>query len=199
MNTIVDFLRHGEVSGGSYYRGSTNDPLTQRGWQQMEKVIANRQWDHIVSSSLSRCLNFAQQTSEQNKINLTVDDSWQEIHFGDWEGKTAKQIDQQALMLFYQDPIGNIPPNAEGFSNFLARVNLAWNQLLNTYQGKHVLVITHAGVIRSLFHLHLNLPIEKTFNLNVDHASLTRFQCFHNDPEPFIQLEFHNLSQAHLY
>ncbi len=56
MNTTIDFLRHGEVAGGSYYRGSTNDPLTPKGWQQMNQAIANRQWDHIISSPLNRCL-----------------------------------------------------------------------------------------------------------------------------------------------
>ena len=199
MQTTIDFLRHGEASGGSYYRGSTDDPLTPKGWQQMQLAITNHHWDHIISSPLIRCLAFAQQTNTQEETPLTITDNWQEMHFGDWEGKTADQINQQDLMQFYKDPVNNTPANAEAFSSFLARVNLAWSNLINTYHGKHVLVITHAGVIRALFKLHLDLPANKLFNLKIDHASLTRFQCFHDTPKHFIQLEFHNLTQSHLY
>ena len=60
MPTTIDFLRHGEVTGGSYYRGSTDDQLTQSGWQQMNSTVENQSWNHIISSPLHRCLDFAQ-------------------------------------------------------------------------------------------------------------------------------------------
>ena len=78
MITTVDFLRHGEANGGSYYRGSKNDPLTKLGWQQMNKAVAGQHWDHIVSSPLQRCLDFAQQLSEQTKSPLHIKANWQE-------------------------------------------------------------------------------------------------------------------------
>ena len=194
MQTTVDFLRHGEVKGGSYYRGVTDDPLTELGWQQMQQSVVRHKWDLIISSPLKRCLDFSEHLSKERNSPLLIDTNWQEIDFGDWEGKTADQIDTESLMQFYQDPINNTPNNAESFTRFLARVNQAWQDLINTYQDKHILVITHAGVIRSLFNIHLNLPADKLFNLKVDHASLTRFQCFYDDPDHFIQLEFHNLT-----
>ena len=196
MQTTVDFLRHGEVAGGSYYRGSTDDPLTKLGWQQMHHAVADRKWDLIISSPLHRCLDFAQFINGQTNTPLYTAPNWREICFGDWEGKTAEQIDSRQLMQFYQDPVNNTPNNAESLTTFLYRINLAWESLLKEHTGKHILVISHAGVIRSLFNLLLNLPAEKIFNLQLDHASLTRFQCIHDTPSNFISLVFHNLTQA---
>ena len=199
MQTTVDFLRHGEAAGGSYYRGSTDDPLTELGWQQMRNAVADRHWDVIISSPLLRCLEFSQQLHNQTNTALSIDPNWQEICFGDWEGKTAEQINSEALMRFYQDPINNTPNNAENLTLFISRINQAWESLLKQHAGKHILVVSHAGVIRSLFNLFLHLPANKIFNLQLDHASLTRFQCFNDKPANFITLVFHNLTPAHLY
>lgn len=198
MQTIVDFLRHGEVAGASCYRGSTDALLSEQGWQQMRTAIANKSWGQIISSPLHRCADFAQYASQQSNTPLSIEAGWQEFHFGDWEGKTAEQINSDALMLFYQDPSSHPPPNAEDFSAFLSRINQAWKSLLNQNQGQQVLVITHAGVIRTLFHLLLKLPVNSTFNLAIEHGKLTRFQCFQEQSSTRVQLEFHNLSAAHL-
>ncbi len=34
--TIVDLLRHGEPDGGQKFRGAVDDPLSPRGWEQMQ-------------------------------------------------------------------------------------------------------------------------------------------------------------------
>jgi len=198
LTTTVDFIRHGEVVGGSNYRGCTDDPLTRHDWQQMNATVANRSWDQIISSPLHRCLDFAQQINRKTSIPLSIDSNWQEINFGDREGKTAEQIKPDALMLFYQSPIDNTPENGESYTDFLSRINQSWESLIKIHSGKHTLVITHGGVIRSLFSLLLGLPVERMFNLQVDHASLTRFQCFHDSPDNFVKLLFHNLTPSDL-
>jgi broad specificity phosphatase PhoE len=198
VQTTVDFLRHGEVAGGSYYRGSTDDPLTENGWQQMQHAVTERSWDLIISSPLQRCHAYAQHLHKQANIPLHTDPNWQEIYFGDWEGKTAEQIDSDELMLFYQNPFKNTPNNAESLTDFLSRINIAWKSLLKNHEGKHILVISHAGAIRCLFNLLLSLPAEKIFNLQLDHASLTRFQCFKDNSANFNSLAFHNLTRPNL-
>lgn len=198
MQTTIDFLRHGEVSGGSYYRGSTDDPLTPLGWQQMQHAVASRHWDLIISSPLHRCLNFAQHLHQQANIPLLVEPHWQEICFGDWEGKMADQINPEQLQRFYQDPVKNTPKNGESFSIFHARVDQAWQNVLKEHAGKQILVISHAGVIRCLFNLLLSLPVEKLFNIQLEHASVTRFKCFHHTPDNFISLVSHNFTPPNL-
>ncbi len=192
METTIDFLRHGEVKGGNYFRGITDDPLTNLGWQQMHESASNRQWEQIISSPLRRCQDFSQQISEKTDTPFCIDTTWQEINFGDWEGKFAHQIAPSSITKFYQNPTSYTPPNGEAFLDFQSRINRAWKKLLTDHQDKKVLVITHAGVIRCLFTLLLDLPHSKLFNLQVDHGSLTQFHCFHDNPENFVSLAFHN-------
>jgi broad specificity phosphatase PhoE len=192
--TTIDLLRHGDILGEACYRGITDDALSAKGWQQMwQRVIRFNHWDLIVSSPLRRCLSFAKDLSLQRQLPLILEPSFQEINFGDWEGKTAVQIETQqlgCLSCFYQDPINNAPPNSEPILDFQQRVLKGWEQLLQVQQGRKILIITHGGVIRALFSLLLNIPIKNSFSIQVSHGSLTRFQCFHGDPD-FVQLQFH--------
>lgn len=191
--TTLDLLRHGEVQGGACYRGSTDDPLTEYGVQQMRKAVAGRDdWQLIVSSPLCRCLDFAKELSQEKKLPLIVEAGFQEIHFGDWEGKNAEQINPDALSRFYEQPLNYQPPNGESLSEFQNRIAKAWQQVLQHQQGQSILIITHAGVMRILCCLVLQIPLEKSFALQVDHASFTRFSCFHSDSGDFTRLEFHN-------
>ncbi len=196
MKTTIDLLRHGEAEGGTYYRGSTDDPLTENGWQQMQHAVASPMgWNLIVSSPLSRCRQFAEHLSQKINLPLIIEQNLAEIYFGDWEGKTADEIQKispAALAAFYQDPINNSPLSAETYPDFLLRIQTVWQELLNQYPTKHILVITHAGVIRALLSQTLEIPLIKTFAIQCDHAGLSRLEVFHAQDNKFTQLVFHN-------
>jgi broad specificity phosphatase PhoE len=193
-STFIDVLRHGQVVGKNYYQGITDDSLSELGWQQMQQRVSTfHHWDVIVSSPLQRCLNFAKILSKQRHRPLLINQGFQEMNFGDWEGQTAAQIEKQqrgSLMRFYQDPIQHPPPNSEPWLNFQQRVINSWQQLLQSQPGKHILIITHSGVIRTLFACLLNIPLKNSFAIQINHAALTGFQCFQNHSN-FTQLNFH--------
>lgn len=193
MQTHIDLLRHGEVLGGSCYRGITDDPLTNKGWQQMQaKLDCNKHWDVIISSPLSRCHHFAKLLSSELQLTLVTTPAFQEIDFGDWEGKTAEQIDAQLLSQFYADPVNFSPPNGEPFHYFQQRILVAWQALLEAQQGKHILLITHAGVIRIILAHSLGLDVQHSFRLKIDHACLSSLNHFHSSgEESFYQLTKH--------
>ena len=174
MTTQIDVIRHGEPVGGRRYRGhGVNDPLTEKGWQQMWGAVADcSDWQHIASSPLSRCLDFAQQLSKKLKIGYSVDDRFKEIGFGTWEGLTPDEIianDIDALKQFYKDPIRNRPEGAEPLESFSSRVLDAYEDISRKHVNEKVLVVGHAGVVRAitanilgmdLNHVYSNLKIE---------------------------------------
>jgi alpha-ribazole phosphatase len=190
--TTIDLLRHGAVQGGTYYRGRTDDPLSAEGWQQMRPWLAQEKWTQVVSSPLCRCLDFAKEISQLHALPLQIEARFQEIDFGDWEGKTAAEIDCHALQRFYQNPLQNPPPHGENLLDFQQRIAQAWQDLLKTSRGETILLITHAGVIRTLFCQLLNVPLERCFAIDVSHASLSRFRHYHDEAGDFVQLNFHN-------
>ncbi|WKJ89154.1 alpha-ribazole phosphatase family protein [Methylomonas montana] len=190
----VDFLRHGEARGGQYYRGITDDPLTERGWRQMYSQCGEGQWDAVICSPLRRCRSFASAWCEQQQLELLVEPAWMEIDFGDWEGQTAEQIglhSPDALQAFYLDPVKYPPPNAETYPNFAERVRNGWEGLLADRAGQKLLVVTHAGVIRALFAHVFDMPATHSFRIEVPHGCLTRFTCFDDGNGRFVQLNFH--------
>ena len=90
---FVGLLRHGETEGGNVYRGWHDDPMTSTGWRQM-KISTTRltHWDQIISSPLQRCSSFAKRFAQTHAIPYKEDARLMEIHFGQWEGYSAKQI-----------------------------------------------------------------------------------------------------------
>ena len=123
MTTQIDVIRHGEPVGGRRYRGhGVDDPLTEKGWQQMWDAVEDcSDWQHIATSPLSRCIDFAQRLSKKLKIGYSADERLKEIGFGSWEGLTPDEIlarDAHALDHFYKDPIRNRPDGAEPLEAF---------------------------------------------------------------------------------
>ena len=96
--TRFDLMRHGETEGGSRYRGSINDALTPQGWVAMRTALGEEnKWDHIISSPLHRCADFARNLAERHALPLVLDARLREIYFGAWEGKTATELLARAI------------------------------------------------------------------------------------------------------
>ncbi len=180
QTTIIDILRHGEPIGGSKYRGQIDDPLSEKGWQQMRTAVTGRdEWQHIVSSDLSRCADFARELGASLSIGVELDPGFREVGFGRWEGKSASELmaeDLEGTAAFWHDPINNTPPEAEPLREFQERVNTAWQGLLERHAGKHLLLVGHAGMMRILLLNALGLPLEAFYRFDPRNASIVRIR-----------------------
>jgi broad specificity phosphatase PhoE len=178
MTTYIDIIRHGEPVGGRRYRGySVDDPLTEKGWNQMRAAVPETpQWQHIVSSPLKRCLEFGQELADHLQISFSVNDDMKEIGFGDWEGKTPEDIlaeDSEALNHFYKDPVNHRPKGAEPLNSFSQRVCSAYQSILEQHQDKHVLVVAHAGVARAITANILKMSLDDVYSrLKIEYGAI---------------------------
>lgn len=195
MAFLIDLMRHGEPQGGARYRGQLDDPLSQLGWQQMRAATVNHPpWQYIVSSTLSRCADFATELADNHAIPLRLDERFTEIGFGDWEGKTASQLeweDKANFYAFYADPINNTPNNAESLIEFQLRIHTAWQALLERHANQHILLVGHGGVIRMILAEILSMPLEAMFRIQVPYAAISRIVIYNEGPRLYPQLQFH--------
>lgn len=196
VTTTIDLLRHGEPVGGRKYRGAgIDDPLSEKGWEQMRAAVGDhRPWDAIVTSPLSRCRAFAAELAARLGLPLAIEPRIRELGFGEWEGCTAEELlahDPQRLQRFWQDPLSHTPPGAEPLTAFRARVLAAWEEWLGGHAGSHLLVITHAGVIRLLVSHVLDMPLDRLFRIQVPNAGLTRLRVERNGAGVLPRLVFH--------
>jgi len=196
--TTFIFLRHGEPVGGKIFRGSTDDPLTEKGWLQMQQSVDGLKFDEIVSSPLKRCIEFSTHVTEGNAYPLTIMDEIQELHLGDWEGLSALEVEQQdaeALKQFWVAPESVTPPNGETFNDFEKRILLTWDSLNQKYvsdeQSKKILVVCHAGVMMVLLKKLLNIPVENILCIKLNYASKVRIEMhakkYNLKPQIFIE------------
>ncbi|MGQ9373627.1 histidine phosphatase family protein [Acinetobacter tandoii] len=189
MHLKIDLLRHGESELSHMLRGSLDDALTAKGWQQMLSSIGQsqslpQQWDVVFSSPLQRCSMFAEHLVKERDIPLILDKNLQEMHFGDWEGQSIQLLYEQfpeTLADFWQKPTQTTLPNAETMHQFHLRVSTAMANIqqqmqLNGWQS--ALVVTHGGVIKLLKCMVLQQPLDDVLKMS---AELGQLNSFHWD------------------
>lgn len=193
--TRIDLLRHGEPVGGHRYRGQTDDPLSEKGWQQMRSAVAGlNEWDVVYTSPLSRCAAFARELATRLGLPLKTDPRLMEIGFGAWEGRTAEELrrdDPLCIERFWRDPVANCPSGAEPVADFHARVRAAWQDILAAHAGARILIVGHAGITRMILSIVLGSPPEHMFRIQVENAGVTRLRVRGHGDELFPMLEFH--------
>ena len=174
----IDVIRHGEPEGGRRYRGyGIDDPLTEKGWQQMWDAMPEKpDWDLIVSSPLIRCLDFSRALAEKLAIPCVIDEQMKEIGFGAWEGLAPDGIiaaDPDEINHFYRDPVNNRPEGAEPLQTFSDRVWTAYEKLAAEHAGKHLLIVAHAGVVRIITANVQGMSLDDVYSrLKVEYAAI---------------------------
>jgi alpha-ribazole phosphatase/probable phosphoglycerate mutase len=155
-------------------------------WQA---VSGERPWQAIISSPLRRCCEFATALGSQLDLAVELDDRLKEVGFGDWEGQTGDQLrqyDKSILSRFYHDPMQNRPRYAEDLNDFNGRVLAAYRDVCERFSGRHLLLVAHAGVIRTIISHTLQAPLSSMYRLSIATASLSRIQIDDERPPTLI-------------
>ncbi|MDQ6993445.1 MAG: histidine phosphatase family protein [Mariprofundus sp.] len=192
----IDLLRHGALKGGLKYRGLTDDPLTQAGRRDMETVWQqlSSEVDLIITSPLSRCANPAAEWAKQRAIPCIIEPRIAEMHYGRWEGKTSDQIKREypgMLEMWRRDPSNMRPPAGESIHELRLRLQMWMQEISLGYKGKHLLLVSHSGVLRMLIALALQAPIISTRQLAMPYCCWSRI-CY---TDQTYTLAFHQHSQ----
>lgn len=192
-DTLIDLLRHGEVEGqGGCLMGRTDTPLSRQGLERMGEVTQGGAWDVICSSPLRRCAVFAETLARFSHIPLIMEPRLVELNFGEWEGQRLGDIlaiEPEALEHFWGAPTAPVARGGESIASLAQRVTAAMGDLVRDHQGKHVLLVTHGGVVRAVLAWTLALPLTSLLRIEVPPASLSRVRI----PEQgWPSLVFHN-------
>ena len=132
----------------------------------IQEEIQPKESDLVYSSPLLRCEKLATSLYE----SVTYDDKLKEINFGDWELQKWDDIDEKELNLWMNDFVSIAPTNGEAFTDLYKRVVDFIQQLPKT--SKRIVIVTHAGVIRSFFCYKQNTPLEKAFDLKLSYGEI---------------------------
>ncbi len=176
----ITILRHGDTPLTGLFCGSSDPELTEAGWTDLTNRTKDRNWDRIITSPLKRCRAFAESLS----LPLTLDDRLREMHFGEWEAKSTKEVwnaDSQALKAFWEDPTAHPAPGGEPWDLFCARTADAFEEIALTAKSERLLLVTHAGVMRSLLVTQLGLPFTSAWKVALPTASALELTIHHGE------------------
>jgi alpha-ribazole phosphatase len=181
QQTVVDLIRHGEPQGGRRYRGNgTDDPLSDLGWEQMWQAVGDRHpWHQVVASPLARCRAFAVALASRHGLPLAVEPDLREVGMGCWEGRTPHQVmadEPESFDAFYRDPVRCRPRGGESLESLSERVGRAYDNLVASHPGRHLLIVAHAGVMRALVGRVLLADPERWYRIRLDYAGVVRIR-----------------------
>ncbi|MFD2939922.1 alpha-ribazole phosphatase [Flavobacterium notoginsengisoli] len=130
----------------------------------------------IFSSPLKRCVILAKHIQKNiNTISYQEDERLKEMNFGDWELKNWNEIAPEELNPWMEDFVNIKVTNGEAFTELHERVG---DFLSNEFSKikEPVIIVTHAGIIRSILCHQTSLPLKDAFNNKVDFGEVIRIQ-----------------------
>ena len=194
--TQIDLLRHGELETPGLFCAKPDEPLSKKGLQNLLDATHKGKWDVIISSPQERCQSFAKILAEKKECELLIDPSFKEMDFGDWVGVTTKSLwenHSEHLKQLWESPETFVAPSGESMTAFIQRIKQAWQVLLEQHTNCNILLITHAGVIRSILADTLNISHQSTQRFNIEYAHLSQLHYY---PDGIYSLRSHGIAHC---
>ncbi len=120
----------------------------------------------VFTSPLRRCRELAARLHP----SPTHDELLVEMHFGEWEGRLWDEIPRAELDAWAADVADYAPPGGESPRDLQRRAL----DFVASLKVDEAVVVTHAGVIRTLLAHWQGLPPERWTELNFAYGSCTR-------------------------
>jgi len=188
--TLV-LVRHGVTTmtdSGAYSGSSTpGPPLTETGRAQVARAarlvarVGDDVWtdveppSSVLASPMVRTQGTGQVLADALGLALGTDARLAECDFGDWEGRTAEEVEDAwpgLLRRWHQE--GTVAaPGGESMADVGRRVGGLLRELAATHAGRTVVLATHAVVLRSVVGSSVGLDPGRWYTLRVPPASVS--------------------------
>jgi probable phosphomutase (TIGR03848 family) len=192
--TTVLLLRHGRTTantGGVLAGWTPGVQLDGTGRAQVRAVaerLAKVPLAAVVSSPLERCRQTAEAVLDGRGLTVQTDDRLGEARYGDWTGRTIKELAKEPLWrVVQQHPSAAVfpGPEGEGLAETQARAVAAvraWNATLGP--DAVWLACSHGDVIKAILADALGLHLDQFQRIVVDPASVS--VVTYTETRPFV-------------
>lgn len=159
-------VRHGETIWNSEARiqGHLDSPLSKKGLEQVKLLCKNMKekiFSAIYSSDLGRAYETARCFSTKNGLPILTKTCLRERNLGILQGEMKRELKTkfpEAFSCYKSDP-DYVIPQGESLKQLRDRSLKCLEEIAEKHDGQRILVVTHNGVIISLFKHTLGLPI----------------------------------------
>ncbi len=180
--TRVLVVRHGETTWGAdgRFAGREDVPLTNRGRRQASSVadrIKGLRPAVVLTSPLQRCRLTANAIGGAAAAPVVVHEGLVDGLLGEWTGLRPAEIEKawpQEFAVWRSDPDAP-PPGGESFNDIRTRVTPLLSEIVRSYRGHTLVLVTHAATTKMILMSALDVPSDAAYRLRVDTASLSGF------------------------
>ena len=141
-------------------------------------------------SPLKRAIQTAEALSKYVKYSKMIgENKLVEQNFGDWSGKKISEVwkilnKSKTKHNFSFISPSESPPNGESFKKQSKRVGI-WLENLNVLEGKSIVIISHAGTIRSILLHALKIKHDYAIGIEILHQSLNILEMISKDDNKY--------------
>ncbi|MBR5743435.1 MAG: histidine phosphatase family protein [Clostridia bacterium] len=181
MKTVFYLIRHGESLANREGRlcGQTDLDLSPRGRRQARRTartFRNIPVDAVLSSDLLRAVHTAEAVAKLKGLPVQTEPGFREIFVGHWEGQLAANVaarEPEALADWRRE-LKNVP-DGESLRELCDRVRAALDRTAAQYEGKTVVIATHAMPILVLTCVFSGRPLEEAVQIPpAENGSVTK-------------------------
>ena len=196
MGTVI-LLRHGRSTANSagVLAGRTlGVGLDEGGVAQAQALVerlAQLPLAAVVSSPLQRCQETVAPLAQARELEVTVDDRFIEVDYGQWTGRELSKLGKEPLWKVVQShPSAAVFPGGEGLAALQARAVAAvreWDAKLAAEHGPHVLwlVCSHGDVIKAVLADALGVHLDGFQRIVANPCSISAVT--YTETRPFVQ------------
>lgn len=177
----IYLIRHSkpDVPEGTFY-GQSDVDVTKAEFEQTVARIREKmdltEIKTIYTSPLKRCSLLAH-ALQPDHSTIYTDNRIMELDFGAWELQKWDNIDPKALGQWINDFVYAPTPGGESHMDLYKRVAGFWDETIQNSNGP-MAVVTHGGVIKSIFSRILETPLNKSYSIKVHYGELISTQYF---------------------
>jgi alpha-ribazole phosphatase/probable phosphoglycerate mutase len=180
----VVLVRHAAVAEAGSFLGQRDVALSPVGRRQLRCLgpkLSKYEIQAIYSSDLERARSTAVAAAQKLGLDVEIRKGLREMDFGSWEGLSWRQIVRRfpGLAKRWQQRFPyQVVAGAERFEQFSRRVRRVLRDIVVRNLGRCVLVVTHAGVIRTALASALGIPGRNAFRLVQDSCAINVVEYF---------------------
>jgi alpha-ribazole phosphatase len=179
-------VRHGETELQSSLRfwGKTDVPLGATGLRQAEQLrdrLETEKIGFVFSSDLKRAFSTARIIADKHGLNITTCPELREVDFGKLEGLEFSEIHSQfpeVERMWVNRDASLVYPDGESLNGFEHRVARFQDRLKGHGADETILVVAHAGVLRTLICQILEFENKNRWSIRLDLASLSIVETY---------------------
>lgn len=174
-------VRHGdtELNSAERYWGRSDVKLNAAGIRQAERLrdrLAVEKIDAVYSSDLERALVTAEIIASSHQLAVITCAELREVNFGQLEGLNFSEISRlypEVAKLWAERSTKLKYPGGESLVEFNTRVSKFLSRLDKHTVGETILIVAHAGVLRTLVCQLLGIDPQRRWQIRLDLASLS--------------------------